>query len=175
MAGSADLVLHPVRFRIVQALLGGRELTTAGLGEALPDVAGTTLYRHVGRLVDAGILHVVRERRVRGTVERTYRLRVEAASVGPEEARTMSVEEHRQAFTTFVAAVLGDFDRYLSRERVDLGADGVGYRQAAVHLTDDELRRFTDEYGALLGRWLALPAAPERTRRLLTTILMPAE
>jgi hypothetical protein len=33
---SADLLLHPVRLRILQALLGGRDLTTSQLGELLP-------------------------------------------------------------------------------------------------------------------------------------------
>lgn len=175
MASSADLLLHPVRFRIVQALLGERELTTAQLGEALPDIATTTLYRHVAMLVDAGVLRVVHERRVRGSVERTYRLTVEAASVGTDDARTMSVEEHRQAFTTFVATVLGDFDRYLARDQIDLGADLVGYRQAALHLTDDEMREFLAEHRALLARWLEVPSAPDRTRRLITSIVMPAD
>ncbi|MEV6926032.1 helix-turn-helix domain-containing protein [Dactylosporangium sp. NPDC051485] len=175
MGTSADLLLHPVRFRIVQALLGGRELTTAQLGEALPDVATTTLYRHVGLLVEAAILRVVQERRVRGSVERTYRLAVEAASVTPEEARTMSVDEHRQAFTTFVATVLGDFDRYLARGDVDLGADQVGYRQLALHLSDEEMAEFLGELRTLLGRWVEVPPGPDRTRRLLTSIVMPAD
>ncbi|GAA2395513.1 helix-turn-helix domain-containing protein [Dactylosporangium salmoneum] len=175
MGTSADLLLHPVRFRIVQALLGGRELTTAQLGEALPDVATTTLYRHVGLLVEAGILRVVQERRVRGSVERTYRLAVEAASVTPEEARTMSVDEHRQAFTTFVATVLGDFDRYLARGTIDLGADQVGYRQVALHLSDEETVAFLGELRALLVRWVEVQPGPDRTRRLLTSIVMPAD
>jgi DNA-binding transcriptional ArsR family regulator len=174
MVSSAELLLHPVRFRIVQALLGGLELTTAQLGEALPGVAATTLYRHVALLADAGVLQVARERRVRGIAERTYRLNVEAASVGPDDARTMTAEEHRQAFTTFVAALLGDFDRYLDRENADLGEDLVGYRQAALHLTDDEMRAFLDDYRAMLARWLGLPPAPGRTRRLIASVVMPA-
>ena len=34
MVGSADLLLHPVRLRIVQAFLGERALTTTELIEA---------------------------------------------------------------------------------------------------------------------------------------------
>ena len=34
-----ELLLHPVRLRIVHALSGGRVLTTAELGARLPDVA----------------------------------------------------------------------------------------------------------------------------------------
>jgi Helix-turn-helix domain len=171
---SAELLLHPVRLRIVQAFLGDRELTTGRLRELLPDVATATLYRQVTTLSDAGVLEVTEERRVRGAAERTYRLRAQAASVGPEQAAELTPEQHRQAFTTFVAGLLGDFDRYLARGDIDLGRDLVGYRQTAVQLTDTELLELLDEIGAVLDRYRALP--PEgRTRRLLTTILLPAD
>src|SRR5919199_2632716 len=136
---SAELLLHPVRLRILQAFLGDRQLTTGQLGELLPDVASATLYRQVATLAEAGVLEVTEERRVRGAAERTYRLRLEAAVVGPEEAAQLTPEQHRQAFTTFIAGLLGDFDHYLDRGDVDPGRDRVGYRQAALYLTDDEL------------------------------------
>jgi hypothetical protein len=171
---TADVLLHPVRLRIVQAFLGDRALTTAELRELLPDVATATLYRQVSTLATAGVLEVVGERPVRGTTERTYRLRTEAAAVGPEEAAKLSPEQHQQAFLTFVAGLLTDFDRYLDRGDVDLGRDLVGYRQTAVHVTDAEFRELIAELGAVLTRWRALP--PEgRTRRLVTTILLPAD
>ena len=76
---SADLLLHPVRLRIVQAFLGDRALTTSGLRTELSDVPAASLYRHVARLVAGGVLAVVTERRVRGALERTYVLRTSAA------------------------------------------------------------------------------------------------
>lgn len=78
---SVDLLLHPVRLRIIQAFLGDRALTTTELRAELPDVAPATLYRQVARLVGAGVLGVVAERRVRGATERTYVLRASSASV----------------------------------------------------------------------------------------------
>src|SRR5215472_14866681 len=104
---TADLLLHPVRLRIVQAFLGDRALTTAELRSELPDVPAASLYRHIARLVDAGVLAVVSERRVRGALERTYILRVAAAHIGVGELERMSVDDHRQAFIAFVAGLLG--------------------------------------------------------------------
>ena len=170
----AELLLHPVRLRIVQAFLGERDLTTLQLRELLPDVATATLYRQVATLAEAGVLEVVEERRVRGAAERTFRLRTETAVIGPEAAAQLTVEQHRAAFAAFTAGLLADFDRYLERDDVDLGRDLVGYRQAALHLTDGELQELITELRELFARRMALP--PEgRTRRLLTTILMPAE
>ena len=77
---TADLLLHPVRLRIVQAFLGDRGAHHHDAPAAeLPDVPAASLYRHVARLVDAGVLAVVAERRVRGALERTYVLRLSAA------------------------------------------------------------------------------------------------
>jgi Helix-turn-helix domain len=171
---SAELLLHPVRLRIVQRFLGDRELTTAQLGELLADVPTASLYRHVAALSGAGVLEVTGERAVRGGHERTYRLRTEAASIGAEEAESWSVEQHRSAFTAFVAGLLADFDRYLDRDDVDLGRDLVGYRQVVLHLTDEEAGELAAELGEVLARRLALPQEG-RTRRLLTTIQLPAD
>ena len=112
---SADLLLHPVRLRIVQAFLGDRALTTSELRTELPDVPAGSLYRHVARLVDGGVLAVVSERRVRGALERTYVLRTAAARIGLDEVAQMTPDEHRQAFLMFVAGLIGDADRGLAR------------------------------------------------------------
>ena len=49
-------LLHPVRMRVVQALLAGDGLTTHELHERLPDIPIATLYRHVAYLVTHGLL-----------------------------------------------------------------------------------------------------------------------
>lgn len=47
--------------------------------------------------------------------------------------------DHRHAFMAFVAALLGDFDRYLARGEIDLLRDGVSYDLAGTWLDDAEL------------------------------------
>jgi hypothetical protein len=170
----ADLLLHPVRWRIVQAFLGDRTLTTAELHAELSDVPVASLYRHVGLLADAGVLTVVGERKVRGTAERSYRLDAAAASVGSTEA--MGAEDHRRAFRTFAAALLADFDRYLGRagDVPDLARDRVGYRQAAVWVTDEEFDAMVADLAAVLRARMEHRPDGARRRRLVTTINLPA-
>ncbi len=172
---SADLLLHPVRLRIVQAFLGDRALTTAELRAELPDVAPATLYRQVARLVDAGVLAVVAERRVRGATERTYVLRVSAATIGVDELEHMSAQDHRQAFMAFVAGLLADFDRYIAHSDADLLRDGVSYRLAGLWLDDSELRELLLELTRVLQPRLANAPGRGRRRRILGTVLLPGE
>lgn len=169
-----DVILHPVRLRIVQAFLGDRELTTGELREELQDVPTATLYRQVAAMVDGDVLQVVDERRVRGAVERTYRLRTGAAHVDAEAARSMSPDEHRRAFLTFVAELLGNLDRYLdAAPDSDLARDGAGYALSALLLDDAELEEFLAELRAVIEPRRANGPREGRRRRIFSTVLLP--
>lgn len=170
---TADLVLHPVRLRVIQALLGDRRLTTGQIAAELPDVSTATLYRHISTLASGGVLEVVDERRVRGAVERTYRLHVDAAHVSGADLAGMTADEHKQGFAGFVAGLLAAFDAYADRGDIDLERDRVGYRQTAVWLTDDELDDLLARSRALVGEYAGNTPGPGRTRRVLSTIVIP--
>lgn len=169
----ADLILHPVRMRILTAL-AGRRLTARELAALLPDVAQATLYRHINALSEGALLVVAEENPVRGTVERVYMLAENGANLTPDDLAAMSKDDHMRLFTTFVTKLLNDFAAYLdARETVDLAADGVSYRQAALYLTDAELANLMQQAGALLAPYLNREPDDRRQRRLLTTIIMP--
>src|SRR6266540_3915159 len=169
----ADLLLHPVRLRILKAFLGDRALTTTQLAAELDDVPTGSLYRHVALLTKAGVLQVVAERRVRGAVERTYTLRLLAAQVGPAEAAAMTPDEHSQAFMAFVAGLLADFDRYLAAGTPDFVRDGVSYSGSAMWLTDAEHADFLRDVRTLVQPRLANAPGKGRRRRMLFSVLLP--
>lgn len=171
---TADLLLHPARLRIVQAFLGDRALTTAQLRVELPDISPASLYRQVARLVDAGVLSVVAERRVRGTLERTYVMRAAAARISADEVAKMTPEEHRQAFLAFVAGLIGDAERYLARPHVDPMRDGASYNLVALWLDDAEFAEFLRDLYTVVQPRAANPPRTGRTRRVLATVLLPA-
>ncbi|WP_405162882.1 helix-turn-helix domain-containing protein [Nocardia sp. NBC_01499] len=170
---SADLLLHPIRLRIVQAFLGDRALSTTGLRTELPDVPPASLYRHVARLVDGGVLAVVAQRRVGGAVERTYALRVAAANVGPDDAAEMTPHQHRQGFLAFVAGLVGDFDRYVAQGDIDPLRDGVGYRMAGMWLDDAEWQELVRDLAIVFQSRLANTPGRGRKRRLVATVVLP--
>src|SRR6185437_14890770 len=95
----AELLFHPVRMRIIVALARGAQLTAQQLGEVLADVPAPTLYRQLKKLHEGGVLDVVEERRVRGTVERVYALRLGGPGLNPNLAQA-SREDHMRYFTT---------------------------------------------------------------------------
>lgn len=172
---SSELLLHPVRLRIVQAFLGDRALTTAQLAEELADVPTATLYRHVSLLTGAGVLTVVAERRVRGGVERTLSLQVEAARVGPDELATLTPEQHAAMFRAFVANLLGDFDRYLASGTADLIADGAGYSLSGLWLSDAEFAELAADLGRVYQARVGNTPADGRRLRMLASVVIPQD
>ncbi len=171
--GHADVILHPVRLRIVQAFLGRDELTTSDLRALLPDVPTATLYRQVNALLAADVVEVTEERKVRGALERTMRVPESKMHVDGAAAAAMTAEEHRRAFLTFVAGLLADFDRYLDRGDPDLARDVVGYHQVALVATDAETTAYLSAVRELAAALRGRPESEGRRRRLFTTVLMP--
>jgi Helix-turn-helix domain len=169
---SADLLLHPVRLRIIQAFLGDRALTTSQLAAELDDVPAGTIYRHVARLAREGVLQVVAEHRVRGAVERTYTLRSAAAVMQPAEIAAMTPADHARAFMAFTAGILDHFDRYLATGPAEPDRE-AGYQMAAVWLTDEEYAQFLVDLAALIKPRIANSSSKGRRRRILYGIALP--
>jgi len=170
---TADVLLHPVRMRILQALFDADPLTTGQLRARLPDIPPATMYRHIAVLADAGVLEVVDEKRVRGTVERSYRVSQEQGVVDSVARAAMTRDDHRRAYTTFAASLMGDFDRYLAHEDADPHADGVVYRQAAVWLTDEEFTAMVDEIERAVVSRVGNARDGGRVRRVVSLVVVP--
>ncbi|MBE0688508.1 MAG: helix-turn-helix domain-containing protein [Anaerolineae bacterium] len=163
----ADLILHPIRMRILVAL-SGQTFTVKQLAEALPDVPQTSLYRQVNALADAGLINVIEERPVRGVIEKVYNTDTQKSALTVEELATWSKDDHMRAFTAMVTSLIADFSHYLDSTDDPLSKP-FGYHKRPVYLNEDDLKAF----GQLIASF-AQYAPDGRQRFLLSTILMPA-
>ncbi|MFD6279791.1 helix-turn-helix domain-containing protein [Streptomyces sp. NPDC060209] len=172
---TVELLLHPVRMRIVHAMHDGRTRTTTELCGLLPDVSKATVYRHVGLLAEGGLLAVEEERRVRGSVERCYRLHRDRAVIDAATAASLSPEDYRRAFAVAMATLTAEFNAYLDGDGADPVEDLVGFRQHAIWLSPDELGDMIGELRDVIAARMAFGPGPGRTRHLLSPVLFPAE
>ncbi|MEC3954395.1 helix-turn-helix domain-containing protein [Nocardia sp. CDC153] len=170
-----ELLANPARLRIVHALRGDRTLTTGELCARLPDTSKATVYRHVDTLTAAGVLEVAEERRVRGAVERLYRLRQDKASIPAEAAAELPADAYRSVFAVAMAVLMAEFNGYLDGEKADPAADLVGFRQHALWLNRAELEQMIAELRAVIAPRLANQAEPGRDQYLLSPIIFPIE
>jgi DNA-binding transcriptional ArsR family regulator len=169
---AADVLLHPVRLRIVRTLAGTPDATVGELSDALGDVPPASLYRHMRKLATVGVIETSSQRPVRGATESRYR--VAHGALSASDMRSASKEDHLRYFVTFAATMIDDYAAYLSSGAPDLLHDGVGYRQVPLDLTDAELRRMASAISAAVAPFVGLPRSKARTPRILSTVLMPA-
>ena len=167
----AKLILHPVRLRIILALVG-QEMTAGELGERLTDVPRATLYRHLNALTEYGLLIITEEHRVRNTLERVYTLADGSAHLTLEDLAETTKEDHLRFFMIFAANLIGDYARYLEHTEGQISAE-IGYHTYPLHLNEAEMAEFGNELSALLMRYLALPPGDGRQRRRLSLVMMP--
>ncbi|MFF0456375.1 helix-turn-helix domain-containing protein [Nocardia africana] len=169
-----EVLAHPARIRIIHALRGDRTLTTTDLCRVLPDLSKASVYRHVDALVGAGVLEVADERRVRGAVERHYRLHPERAVIDGDTAAAATIDDHRRVFATAMTVLIAEFNAYLSRDDADPAHDPVGYRQHALWLDPAELETLIGDLRKALIPHMANQPTPERARYLISPILFPS-
>lgn len=168
-----DVLLHPIRLRIVRAFLGEAELTARNLAERLGDVPQATLYRHLNHLAEAGALIVTSETPARGAMERTYRLDPNTGKVPPEDIQSIDPDTHLKYFSVFLASLLEDFGRYLRSDDVDVVRDDVHYLQVTFLATPGEFAGFMKELQALIKRLAGLGPAKSRIQRTVSMVTLP--
>ena len=168
-----DLVTHPVRLRIILAL-ANVERTAQQIAATMTDVPSSSIYRHLQKLLDAGVVEVVAERPVRGAVEKTLRVVPEAAYIGAEDATQLQPDDHRRLFILFFTQLFQQFDQYLQRPDFDPMRDLVGFRTAALWATDAEWMAAIQQIGAVLQPLLANSEGDERKLRQFASVSLLA-
>jgi DNA-binding transcriptional ArsR family regulator len=125
---------HPLRVRIL-ALLDERPASPVELAGWLGAALGTTAY-HVRTLERMGLIELIRETRVRGAIEHTYRSKDrpsvsdEAWAAAPAIAKQAAVSASLETIDAYAhaASAAGGFDdgdAHLTRSALHLDARGV--------------------------------------------------
>lgn len=172
----ADLIIHPVRLRMLREL-HGRELTTQELADRLPDVPKSSLYRHLRLLLDGELVEVSAGQLVNGILEKTFRLG-QAPSLDLDAIAQWTHDDHVRYFTSYALLLIRDFDAYLrtagnAEGPVNLGADRVGYREVTLYATFDELDQALRRINAVVEPLLENKAVSGKRPYKLVTALHP--
>lgn len=168
------VLANPLRQRILNRLCR-RETSTAELRRDLGD-APSNLYHHVHKLVDAGLIELVRSEPRRGAVERFYRavapgftVPPELLVVGAEGAQPEIVATVRGMLEEALAALAGSLRRGLSGAEPPAEAPIVNACELRTgRARIDELRR---RFEALCEEIADEPDAGENAPRYASLVL----
>ncbi|HSH04809.1 MAG TPA: helix-turn-helix domain-containing protein [Anaerolineae bacterium] len=168
-----DVIVHPVRFRILQALQR-QGLTTQEIGEELADVPNSSIYRHLKLLLKHEIIQVTETRLVNGIQEKRYGL-VGGVRLSAEELLDLSADEHLGYFTTFVMTLLQGFNNYLQTGKApyDFHADFVGYTEARFWANREEMEALQGALNAALIPLLENQKGGERKQYKMAIVNHP--
>ncbi len=169
-----DLILHPLRYRLLQTLQG-KQLTTQQIAEEMHGYPVSSIYRHLKTLLDAGLVQIVETRKVKGVDEKVY-TSGERLTVTEDEFSQYSRDDHQRYFASFLSYLLRRFSDYVSEDiDLDMLADQTGFTEMMFYATQADL----DQLGATLNQELirlsAQEKTPQRQRQLFSVITFPVE
>ncbi|MGD9676957.1 MAG: helix-turn-helix domain-containing protein [Vulcanibacillus sp.] len=163
-----EIMLNPVRLRIIQELSTKQSMTTSDLCEKISDVPRTTMYRHINILLNNNILSVVSEKKIRGSLERTLALNIE------EISKHNTIENASQKVFAFLMNKYTRFQEYFSGKNPDPAHDKIFYNNTVLMMDDNEFDQFLFELRGLLIKY-NFEVANGRTARDISVISAPTE
>lgn len=168
----ADLIIHPVRLRIMQTLVDGPK-TTSEISEGLPDVPTSSIYRHLKLLLDGKMIEVAEVNIVQGIVERVYKL-IQVPRLTSEDMSEVSADEHLRYFVSYIITLIQGFEEYItSVDRPDFERDMAGFTETTIWATEEELRVFVSSLNEAIAPLAQHSRDERRRKRKIAVILHP--
>lgn len=159
-----SVINHPARMRIFQAL-NRVELSINQLGDYLPDISKPSLYRHVHKMLEAGVIQVAGVRHINGIEERFYTA-CEGLIDVEEVYQPGGLEDFAHHVQLYGSAVAQDLAQYtLQQGKPDL--DNLIARDYVFYASEQEfLQARRAIYDLLSNLEKTSPAEGRRKRRI---------
>ncbi|QHA93587.1 ArsR family transcriptional regulator [Bacillus sp. N1-1] len=167
----ADIILHPVRMKIIQYLAKG-DATGYEIVTGLPQIPQATLYRHLNILNKEHIIAVIDEKQIRGAVEKTYSLQKDGARINAGDFKNMSEEEQMQLLTTLYFDLLNKTEDYIKSENT-IEKDPFGFNRVELHLTEDEFHNMRNDLIGVYKKYNDRKTTREKRTIHMTQIFLP--
>lgn len=166
MRNKAEVLMHPVRMKILQALMHGKEegLSTLEMISIIKDVPQATLYRHIQILMDENIIKIVKERKVRSVTEKFYALNEGAEKLSQEDWTHLTIKQKLNYVSNYQLALLSQYQNYLNlldeEERL---ADLATFSFIDLTLTTDQFMSFENELNDLIIKYYNMADSSKET------------
>ncbi len=163
-----EIIMNPTRQRIIQYLIIHGQGSTGEMLKELQDIPPASLYRHVKLLFDAGMIEVEKEERIRGAVEKTYRLvKNPDTEVNNQDIGAM--------FQTGLISLMTSFQKYFAQSGNDPVKDMLTFSNSTIMMTDEEFLDFLTRLSTIFGEAIQNKPGNGRKPRRLTLISSPNE
>lgn len=156
MSNKVEILMHPVRIKICQALLRNKEqgLTPLEMVKILKDVPQATLYRHIQVMVDANIVSVIKEKKVKSVSEKYYALNEDEIRIGGEEWGKVSIEEKLDYISYYQLLLMTQYQNYLEKlEEQNSQEDRSTFSVVELKIDEENFTQFQNELNELMIKY----------------------
>ena len=161
----AKLILNPARLRILQYIRLYGSVRTSDIVKYLNDIPRATVYHHVKILEENNMIEVIKENRVRGTIEKVYALKEYTTSMEGETFVALS--------TAFYVGLMQEMNEYFSRKEQDHKTDNVLFSSALLYMSDNEYENLLKSIADLLKPYIEQKPKSNLKLRKLSIISSP--
>ncbi len=166
MRNKAEVLMHPVRMKILQALMHDKKegLSTLEMISIIKDVPQATLYRHIQILMDENIIKIVKERKVRSVTEKFYALNEGAEKLSKEDWTQLTIKQKLNYVSNYQLALLSQYQNYLNLlEDEERFADLATFSFIDLTLTTGQFMSFENELNDLITKYYNMADSSKET------------
>jgi len=163
----------PVKSKIIMEIHEQGRITTRQIAQIFDEIPQATLYRYMKKMHSDGIIKVVDEIPVRGTIEKVYALAFDLSKSNEAVIEENDGKAYLQMATLYMLGILREFKEYSDKADVNLSGDGTGFSHAPIYATTDELTEILTQIKDILSPHLSNPPGGERKLRNLSIIITP--
>jgi DNA-binding transcriptional ArsR family regulator len=156
MSNKVEILMHPVRIKICQALMRNREsgLTPLEMVKILKDVPQATLYRHLQTMADSGIIRVIKEKKVKSVSEKYYVINEEEAKIDGSEWKVLSNKEKLNFISFYQLSLMTQYQSYLKKlDEQNSQEDGATFSVVELNLDEKRFIKFQNELNELMTKY----------------------
>ncbi|GBF72571.1 hypothetical protein PA598K_00828 [Paenibacillus sp. 598K] len=170
-----DCFTHSIKAKLLLELNATGTATAKQLAEVYSDIPQATLYRYLKRMTNDGILKIVEQTQIRGTIEKTYAVAIDLSTMGQGLEGEQAGDVYMQMFIQYVAGFIKQFQTYCKQPDIDIPKDMSGFSLAPIYATDEELTAAMEQYVNFIQPLYQNRPAPGRKSRTIGLIISPPE
>lgn len=170
-----DCITNPVKCKLLLEIHSQGKATAKHLADTYNDIPQATLYRYLKKMLSDGILQVVEETQVRGTVEKTYSLAYDINSNMETMVEENSGELYMRYFMQYIFGFAKQFQEYCQSPDINIKKDMTGFSLCPLYLSDDELTSLATGISQMISAVKNNEPNSERKLRTIGVIVSPAE
>ena len=170
-----DCITNPVKCKLLLEIHSQGKATAKHLADIYNDIPQATLYRHLKKMLSDGILQVIEETQVRGTVEKTYALAFNINSDMKKMMEENSGELYMQYFMQYIIGFAKQFQQYCQSPDINIQKDMTGFSLSPLYLSDEELTALVTGISQIIDTVKNNEPKPDRKLRTIGIIISPEE